>query len=63
VQRQADLFEVVGALHSRCRLADLLHGGQQQANEDGDDGDDDEKLDQREGAPDGPAHGGALLSR
>src|SRR5207302_1856762 len=39
---QADLFEVVGALDACGRLADLLHGGQQEADEDGDDGDYDE---------------------
>src|SRR5262249_33438591 len=35
----AELLEVVGALDASGSLADLLHRGQQQANEDGDDGD------------------------
>jgi hypothetical protein len=48
VQGQADLLEVVLALGSRRRLADLLHGGQEQADEHRDDGDDHQQLDQRE---------------
>src|SRR5262249_21909723 len=40
VEGQADLFEVVGALHPRGGLADLLHCRQQEADEDGNDGDD-----------------------
>src|SRR5262249_48505124 len=51
VDGQADLLEVVLALHACGGLADLLHGGQQQADQDGEDGDDDEQLDQREGTP------------
>ena len=35
-----DLLEVVAALHPRGGLADLLHGGQEQADQDGDDRDD-----------------------
>ena len=59
VARQRDLLEVVGALHPRGGLADLLHRGQQQADQDRDDGDDDEQFDQREGAVRGrPAAGG-----
>jgi len=42
VQGQADLLEVVAALHPVGGLADLLHRGQQEADEDGDNGDDDE---------------------
>src|SRR5262249_18611555 len=42
------LLEVVGALDASGRLAHFLHGGQEQANEDGNDGDDHEQLDQRE---------------
>ena len=45
---QADLLEVVGAADACGRLADLLDGGQQQADEDGDDGDHHQQLDQRE---------------
>src|SRR5262249_37832152 len=48
VQGQADLLEVVRTLHACGGLADLLHGRQQQPDEDADDGDDDQKLDQRE---------------
>src|SRR5262249_45823785 len=51
VQRQAELLEVVGALDARGGLAHLLDGGEQQADEDGDDRDDDEQLDQRERDP------------
>jgi len=47
VNRQRHLLEVVGALHPRRCLADLLDGGEEQADEDGNDGDDDEQLDQR----------------
>ena len=46
----ADLLEVVGALDACGGLADLLHGRQQEADQDGDDRDDDEQLDQRERA-------------
>jgi hypothetical protein len=47
---QRDLLEVVHALGPAGRLADFLHRGQQQADEDGDDGDHHQQLDQREGA-------------
>src|SRR5436305_1315307 len=50
VHGQADLLEVVGALEARGRLAHLLDGGEQEADQHGDDGDDDQQLDQREGA-------------
>ena len=49
VHRQTELLEVVGTLNPPCRLADFLHGRQQEADEDGDDGDHDEQLDQGEG--------------
>src|SRR5262249_21718870 len=52
VQGKADLLQVVLTLHSGGGLADLLHGGQQQADEDGDDGDHHQQLDQREGTAD-----------
>src|SRR5262249_53153432 len=45
---QGDLLEVVLALHAGGGLADLLDGGQQQTNQDGDDRDHDEQFDQRE---------------
>ena len=45
-----DLLHLVLALHPRGRLADLLHGGEEQADQDGDDGDDHEQFDERESA-------------
>jgi len=48
---QADLVEVVLAAHAVGGLADLLDGGQQQADQDGDDGDHHQQLDQRERRP------------
>jgi hypothetical protein len=41
VQGQTDLLQVVGAFGSCSRLADLLHCGEEQTDQDGDDGDDD----------------------
>src|SRR5262249_27165223 len=43
-------LQVVLALDACGGLADLLHGRQQQADEDGDDGDHHQQLNQREGA-------------
>src|SRR5262249_11436261 len=43
---QAQLFEIIGALRSTCRLACCLDCGQQQGNQHRDYGDDDQKLDQ-----------------
>src|SRR5262249_43958207 len=51
VQRQADLFEVVGALGPAGGLASLLDGRHEQPDEDGNDGDDHQQLDQRERRP------------
>src|SRR5262249_26116535 len=48
---QDDLVEVVFALRDGGGLADLLHGRQQHADEDGDDGDHHQQLDQREAGP------------
>src|SRR5262245_56775567 len=48
VKRQADLFEIVLALHSGGRLADLLDRRQQKPDQDGNDCDHDEEFDQRE---------------
>src|SRR5262249_16108576 len=45
---QTDLLEVVLAAGAVGRLADLLDGGQEQADQHRDDGDDDQQLDQRE---------------
>src|SRR2546421_30440 len=50
VEGQADLLQVVLALGAGGRLAHLLDGGQEQADEDGDDGDHHQQLDQREPA-------------
>ena len=50
VASQGDLLEVVRALQAGGGLADLLDGGQQQADQDGDDGDDHQQFDQSEGA-------------
>jgi hypothetical protein len=45
---QANLLEVVTALGDCGRLADLLHRGQQETDEDGNDGNDHQQFDQRE---------------
>src|SRR5262249_32890401 len=61
VDGQADLLEVVGALQACGGLADLLHRGEQQADEDRDDGDDHQQLGQGEARAgprgDGESHG------
>src|SRR5262249_38853098 len=48
---QCDLFEIVLAGGRGRRLADLLHGRQQQADKDRDDGDHHQQLDEGEGTP------------
>jgi hypothetical protein len=48
VTGQAELLEVVRAPEAGSRLAHLLDGGQQEADEDGDDRDHDQQLDERE---------------
>src|SRR5262249_27708443 len=48
VQGQPQLLHVVLALEAGRGLADLLHGGHKQANQNRNDGDDDEQLNQRE---------------
>jgi hypothetical protein len=66
VDAQGELLEVVAALHPRRRLAHFLHGGQEQADEDGDDGDHHQQLDQREGKTwlrHRAAHDGSSASR
>src|SRR5262249_38725314 len=50
VDGDAYLLEVVTALDAGGGLTDLLHRGQEQADEDGDDGYHHQKLDQREAA-------------
>ena len=56
---QANLLEIVLAFHAVGRLANFLHGRQQEADEDRDDGDDDEQLDEREAWS--TAHSSSLL--
>src|SRR5262249_44974317 len=51
MERDADLFEVVGARGPVRRLAYLLHGGQEQSDQDADDGNDDQQFDQGKPAP------------
>ncbi len=51
VDSQADLFEIVAALHPPRRFARRLNGRQQKSHEDADDGDHHEQLDQRETSP------------
>jgi hypothetical protein len=46
MQRNADLLEIVLTFHAIGGLAYLLHGGEKQANQHSNNGDDDEKLDQ-----------------
>jgi hypothetical protein len=48
VNGQRELLEVVLALHACGRFADLLHGGQKEPDQDGNNRDHDEQLDQRE---------------
>jgi hypothetical protein len=50
LQGDADLVQVVSALGAGGGLADFLHGGQQQANQDRNDRDHHQQLDQREAA-------------
>src|SRR5207248_2448252 len=51
VQGDTDLLEVVLARRAGRRFAHLLDGGQEQADEHGDDGDHHQQLDQRETPP------------
>ena len=53
VKRRNHLFFLILALHVPCRLAGRLHGWQQERNQDPDNGDDNEKFNQRE-APAAP---------
>ncbi len=48
---ESDLFEVVLALGAGGGLAHFLDGGQEQADQDGDDGDYHQQLNQRETTP------------
>src|SRR5262249_51832718 len=60
VQGQADLAQVVGALHPGGCLGDFLPRRQQQADENRNNGDDDQQLDQRERRPSGGNHSSIL---
>ena len=44
---ERDLFQMIQALGSPCRLAGRLHGRQQQGNQDADDRNDDQQFHQR----------------
>ena len=50
VQGQTDLLEIVLTLDAVGRFAHLLHGGHEQGDQHGDDGDDHQQLDQGESA-------------
>jgi hypothetical protein len=49
VDGECDLFKVIATLSSASRFASLLHGWQQECNEDGDDRNHDEQFDECEG--------------
>ena len=55
VDGQAELAQVIGAGDARGGVADLLHGGQEQADQRADDGDDDQQFDREGGEQAGPA--------
>ncbi len=44
MKRQADLLQVIGALHASSSFAGRLHGRQQQPDQDADDGDDHQEF-------------------
>ena len=48
MERQAQLFEVIGALHTPCGFASGLNGGQKKGDQNSDDRDDDKKFDKSE---------------
>lgn len=50
LQRQADLFEIIAALRAPGRFSNPLDGWKQQRDQDGNDGNDDKQLDERETA-------------
>src|SRR5262249_33854757 len=56
VQGEAELLQVIGAAHACGGLAHLLHGGEQEADEDGDDRYHHQQLDQREAATTSRSH-------
>src|SRR5262245_61212546 len=59
VQGESDLFEIVRALRPVGGFANLLHGRQQQGDQNRDDGNYDEQLDKREGSS--SFHGACIL--
>jgi hypothetical protein len=62
VQGQANLLKVVLAFQRVGRLPNLLHGGEKQADQNGDDSDNDQEFDERESYPVRRcAHGNTLL--
>jgi hypothetical protein len=56
VKRDSDLFEVVAALGATGGLTRRLDGRQEQGDQNGDDGNHDEQLNQREATPSLRAH-------
>jgi len=64
VKGHAELLQLATALHASGGLADLLNGGQEQADQDGDDGDHHQQLDQGEaGEPASQEEDGHDVSR
>ncbi len=62
VLRQYELLHVIGTLYPGGGFTHLLHGGQEESDQDGNDGDHYQKLDQCEGITVGSrAHGSILL--
>jgi hypothetical protein len=61
VQAQADLLEVVGALHPVGGRPHFLHRRQQQGDQDTDNGNDDEELDEGEAQAPVPRHGASVM--
>jgi hypothetical protein len=60
--RQRNLFQIILATHAIGRLADFLDRGQEQADQDSNNGDDDEKFDQRKTVT-SAGHGEGLLEK
>jgi hypothetical protein len=56
MNRQSNLFQVVDALGTSCRVAGRLNRWQEQGDKKSDDTDHDQQLDQRESGP-GPRRG------
>jgi hypothetical protein len=44
MDRNSDLFQVIGTLHSSRRFTSGLHSGQEQSNQNADNGDNNKKL-------------------